>query len=715
MKKGPINSLEMLTDESVFSRYILKRKIGHGGMAEVFLGRQLEADSDTPPQVIKCILPELSGNPQFLAMFINEAQLAAQMEHPNIVQVLDFGEFNGRLYMAMEYVEGLDCWRFTRRLHPWGDDHAALAVWIICRVLDALEYAHEMTDVNGRPLNVVHRDLSPSNIYLSLSGEVKLGDFGIAKIDSDRYRQIKMIPKGKFGYVAPEQVEGLSIDKRADIFAVGVVLAELLIGKKMFSGQSQLSIMLEIKEGQLETLEQNVDRIEPRLLEIMHGALTRRPEDRYGSAAEFREALSTYIEGQGRTSSTDELAIQVRRAVELRDKMSSMPAGYQRGTPITPEVTPLDAAATTMSVFNTPGPWPNQEQDLTPVAAEYLIEADENTPFAGTPITWKHTPFEDEWQYTARLPDDSTIGPTSFAHIIELICSDEISQDTMISVDGHNYVPAYSRPELMRHLPVYTPTRDVDELNTPDRRGVLQLEAPGEVILSLAIHGETGMLVCKQGRKRKEVYFQEGHPVYVSSNDPGELLGEYLVSEGAIERSELELALALLPKFNGHMGDTLIALGMLSAVKLFNYIGDQIRNRFKELVAWQHGHYDFYRGVSCRPDIFEVTVEPFALVSEYLLKNSKRIPVESTFTAMADSTIVPSSLIKGLLPRLPLPQKIGDILRDLLEPSTLTDLITSQKDPNSKQILVQSLYLAVETGLWIVEGSSPPWRAMEII
>ncbi len=705
-----VTSSTALPSGAVFGSYYLTRKIGHGGMAEVFLGRHLDLGPAAPPRVLKCILPDLVNNPQFLAMFINEAQLAAQMNHPNIVQVLEFGEVEGRVFMVMEYVEGLDCWRFARRLHPWGDDHTAIAVSIVCQVLEALEYAHTMTDVNGQPLGVIHRDLSPSNIYLSLQGDVKLGDFGIAQIDSSRYRQIPMIPKGKFGYVAPEQVEGQAIDQRADIFAVGVVLAELLIGKKMFSGQSQLSVMLEIKEARLDALEQNVDRVEPALLDILHGALARKPADRYASANELKHVLTEYLDVQRRVPSSQALGQLVTRAVELADSGSITAAG----APITGEITPVDLTSVAPSSVDPPTPI-TEEQDKTPLATDFYSAGAMTTPEQGTPVTRDSSPFENEWQYTARLSDGRMIGPSPYAHIIELICSDDIGPDTPISVDGRLFVPASRRPELTRHLPVYTPTCDVTELETPDRRGVLQLETPGEVILTLALNLESGMLVCKQGLKRKEVYFEEGQPVYVSSNDPKELLGEYLVSRGAIDSSELELALALLPKFNGHMGDTLIALGMLSAIDLFNYIGDQIRNRFRDLIVWNYGHYEFYRGVSCRPDVFEVSLDPFAIVAECVLGSSAKIPVKTTLETMADCTVAPSSLTSGLLARLQLPREIADILQDLIETCSLRDLADGKDDPDSQRTLVQALYIATEIGLWIIEGVSPPWRATENI
>ncbi|MCP4678039.1 MAG: serine/threonine protein kinase [Deltaproteobacteria bacterium] len=712
MKKEMDESSITLPNTVLFGRYLLTRKIGHGGMAEVFLGRDVEADLEAPVRVVKCILPELASDPRFLAMFINEAQLAAQMSHPNIVKVLDFGEFEGRLFMVMEYVEGLDCWRFARRLYPWGDDHTAMAVWVICRVLDALNYAHGMTDVNGQPLNVIHRDLSPSNIYLSMDGVVKLGDFGIARIDSTRYRQIPMIPKGKFGYVAPEQVEGLQMDSRADIFAVGIVLAELLIGKKIFSGQSQLSVMLEIKEARLDALVQNADRVEPELLEILHGSLARRPEERYGSVAEFKQVLSDYIEGQGRTLSSTHLAKQVRRAVELSEQRSSMPVGVQPATLDTQDITPIDAAVLA-PISIEPTTEPAGDFGKTPLSPESFIEEGESTPFAETPITRDSLPLEGDRRYTARLTDGRTIGPTSYAHILELVCSDEIGPDTPISVDGYHFVPASARSELTRHLPAYTPAWDTGELATPDRRGILQLEAPAEIVISLATRTETGMLVCKQGLRRKEVYLRNGIPVYVSSNDSSELLGEFLVSKGALERAELELALALLPKFNGHMGDTIIALGMLSAVELFNYIGDQIKSRFTELIDWKYGNYEFYKGTSCRPDVFEVTIDPFQFVSECLLISSEKIPVASTLSSMSENIVMPSNFSMDIIEKLILPKDIEHLLRDLTEPSALSELTDTSKAPGSKESLVRALYLALETGFWTVDGTSPPWRAPE--
>ncbi len=674
-----------------FGPYYLTRKIGRGGMAEVFLGYRLRDLPDEEPRVIKCILPSLSTDPQFLAMFTNEAQLAAQMDHPGIVKVLDFGEYEGRLYMAMEFVDGLDCWRFARRLYPWGQNHTALAVWIACRVLDALEYAHDMKDVNGHSLNVVHRDLSPSNIYLSKEGHVKLGDFGIAKIDSARYRAVNLIPKGKFGYVAPEQVEGRKIDQRADIFSMGVVLAELLIGKKMFAGSSQLSVMLAITEGRLDTLEQNVDRIDPDLLKILLKALARDPERRFQEVGEFRTALEGFLESGNFTPSATDLGVLVRNAVEQgSNKDSDKPSSPDDGPVTMPEVASVP-----------PTGLPHEDDSE---------EALEEFPMTGTPVTRTSTPFRENYQYAAKLEDGRKVGPTSYAHIIELIYSDHIGPNTLVAVDGKNYVSASKCPELTRHLPVYTPTMSMDEIETPDRRGRLHLETPAELILSLSIKGETGMLVCKQELRRKEVYMRDGGAVYVSSNDAHELLGEYLVSEGVLEREEQELALTLLPRFNGHLGDTIIALGMLSAVELFQHIGEQIRSRFADLITWGSGQYEFYRGVACRADIMEMQFDLFKDVATGLIRMSEELPVEETLSAMESSVLVDKPQAARVLSKLDLPYEVEASVNHFLSNGNVGEALKSAPEQGDDKNLVQALYIGIESGIFSVHGNNPPWR-----
>jgi serine/threonine-protein kinase len=696
--KGRLIPKQSAADGFVFDHYFLDKRLAHGGMAEVFLGRDMDVERKEERCVVKCILPDLAGDPQFLAMFLNEAQLAAQMDHPNIVKVLDFGEHDGLLYMAMEYVNGLDCWRFARRVYPFGEDHAAVCASIITQILDALAYAHAMRDVNGRLLRVVHRDLSPSNIYLSRAGQAKLGDFGIARIESTRYRQITYIPRGKFGYVAPEQIEGGTVDSRADIFAMGIVLAELLIGKKLFKGPSQLSVLLEIRDGRFYTLEQNEDRIEPGLVHILHKALSLSPENRYQSASAFRDAITHYM-GR-RLDCVSALAALVAFAAD-NDAQTFGPSEAVR-----PSISQNISTSETIDVDSLPPSMiPTNPNRVTPS----IWDLDEND--CGDDVTPISSGFDPErdWRYTVQFEDGRIVQSMSFAHVMELICRDEIGPKSAVSVNNGPFLPVDHYPELFRHVPIYTPTLDVKDVKNPDRRGVFAVEGPAEVVLSLALSEETGLLVCKKNKNRKEVYFKRGTPVYASSNDPKELLGEYLVSKGIIERSELDMALAVLPKFDGHMGDSLIALGMVSAMELFRAIGDQIRTRFAELLTWGHGTYEFYRGIIGRQNAPEIPINPYIFVADTLFSHAAGLDHAAVVQATKEGIVSPTGTAIEILHRISLPEDIDSLLRTMNRSTSVSDIAAGCDEVSC----AAALYVGIEMGIWTMEGSSPPWRIPE--
>jgi len=668
--------------------YTLLRKLAHGGMAEIFLAARTGEDTGTPV-VIKCILPELANDPRFVAMFLNEAQLAAHMHHPGIVQVMAFGEENGRLYMVMEFVDGLDCWRFARRSESWGADHAGVAVYIIRQVLDALSFAHNMRDVNGDRLMVVHRDLSPSNIYLSRSGQVKLGDFGIARVESTRFRPVQVIPRGKFGYMAPEQVEGQPVDMRADIYSAGVVLSELLIREQLFSGTSQLSVMLDIRDGRLEKLERHAGKIPEGLRQVLEGALARDPADRYRTAAEFSQALEAFEVAMAHPIGQEEFAALVEKAMDE--------GGRQGNT-----TSDISAIAKNMAGGEVLGMQLTHPDGITNVDA--LRRAKEQ----GTPITMDFEQQTGQGRYWARLPDQPAVGPTSFAHIVELIYSDRIGEDTFVSRDGVNFEPAGAFPELVRHLPVYTPATEDTDVTPPKRRGVLDIEPPCQVLLTIAASGDTGALVCDSSGRRKEIYLREGIAVYVGSNEPGELLGEYLVEHRILERSELEMALALLPKFHGHLGDTLIALGMLTAVELLQHINGQISERLDDLITWQNGNYEFYEDVEVRKGVLEVQIDPIRFVREFLESRLSTISGDRIFAELSPYQVAPTPLRDRLIDRLHLSEPRNGIIRGLTGWTRVSELIFLT--PTVPQEVGKSLFVAVESGLWTCDGPSIPWH-----
>ena len=544
-------------------------------------------------------------------------------------------------------------------------------------------------------MSVVHRDFSPSNIYLSVDGSVKIGDFGIAQIDSDRYRPIQFIAKGKFGYMAPEQVEGLKVDRRADVYSAGVVLSELLIGRKLFSGNSRLSVMLNIRDGRTEVLDDNVERISSEVMEILRGALARKPSERYQSAAQFADRLNEFLVSTGRDVLPEDLGRMVRRAVDLRDQRSSTPDTMPERTPITEDGLVTEALLDEQT----------DGLDLTNRFAGLEVESPESN---GTPVTTESESFQSEGRYLARIAEGMTIGPTSYAHIIELIYSDRIGPQTEISLDGHKFHPSSDFPELARHLPVYTPTCDVNDMATPDRRGFLEMEPPTEILLTLAAKKESGLFVCQTGQRRKEVYLVNGNPVYVGSNDSKELLGEFLVEKGIIDRMELEMALALLPKFNGHMGDTLIALGMLTAVNLFGHIKEQVLSRLDELLGWREGNYEYYRGAECRSGVVELSINPFHFVKEKVLRDVQDINAAVVLDEMGSCLVAPTPILPELIDLLNFPTEIEEKIK------SITDWLSVRELTNiagrSPIVLARALYVALETGLWAFDGRVPPWR-----
>jgi serine/threonine protein kinase len=269
-----------------------------GGMAELFVATSPGEHGFQKKVVIKRLLPHLSVDDTYKEMFIDEAKLTAKLVHPKIAQTFELGRVDSSLFIAMEFVDGIDVLALLRefasrrrRVEP------QLAAWIAHEVLDALDYAHNLRDETGKSLGIVHRDISPSNVLLSVRGDVKLVDFGIARaIDPDRAHKSKSgTLKGKYGYMSPEQVIELSLDGRSDVFSVGVVLAELLTGRRLFAAPNELDVLLMVRDAKLTRLDKYGIDIEPGLQAIVRKALKKPLEERWPSAAAFRDALGEWL------------------------------------------------------------------------------------------------------------------------------------------------------------------------------------------------------------------------------------------------------------------------------------------------------------------------------------------------------------------------------------------------------------------------------------
>ena len=295
-----------------FGRYTLLEPIGNGGMAEVFRAKS-RSDGLRRIVAIKRIHASLSVDPQFVDMFIDEANVAAGLNHTNIAQVFDFGRVGNQYYIAIEHIHGRD---FRTLVRGFAAENAHLPVAAACHLIEkvcaGLDYAHERTDPSGRPIDLVHRDISLQNLLLSFDGEVKIIDFGVAKAVGRLSRTQAGFVKGKFAYMSPEQIRGLPLDARSDIFSCGIVLWELLTSRRLFASQLTIDTLRKVRDAVVPRPSSINPHVPRELDEIVLKALSKHVEDRYQSARELGDALQACAKKSGHTMRRSELADWVR-------------------------------------------------------------------------------------------------------------------------------------------------------------------------------------------------------------------------------------------------------------------------------------------------------------------------------------------------------------------------------------------------------------------
>ena len=283
-----------------FGKYLLLERINIGGMAEVFRAKTFGVEGFERIVAIKRILPSLIEDDEFVTMFIDEARIAVQLNHPNITQIYELGKHGDHYYIAMEFLASRDLRLILDRLN---DQQQLMpipqAAYIATKICEALDYAHRKRDAGGTPMNIIHRDVSPQNILVSFDGDVKMIDFGIAKAANRASKTQVGVLKGKFAYMSPEQVRGLPIDRRSDVFAVGIVLYEMLTGERLFIAESDFSTLQKVRDAVVEPPSTFNRKILPELEAIVMKALARDVEDRYQWTSDLAEALQPYlIEGR---------------------------------------------------------------------------------------------------------------------------------------------------------------------------------------------------------------------------------------------------------------------------------------------------------------------------------------------------------------------------------------------------------------------------------
>jgi serine/threonine protein kinase len=564
-----------------FGPFWLEARLAVGGTAEVYIARPIDDRAQPRKLVVKRLLPHFVADPEGRTMFEREAALHTAVHHENVVEVFGSGIAGDEPWLAMEWVEGCDLYRLLRRLNNAGRRLGrGVAGYIARSLLRALQSVHTARDAAGQPMVIIHRDVTPSNVYLASDGQVKLGDFGIARSANRSTLASAGGPmlKGKFAYLAPEQVAGEGFDQRADLFATAVVMAEMLLGRPLFAGSGQLAVLLAIRDCRIDPLREARATFPPGLFEVLERALTRDPANRFPTAAAFFDALAPFDTNPAAAHA--ELGALVRW-VQSAPSAEQMQAVRDSGAKLRAATAAGDRARDAAPESEKP---PEDDADRT---GEYH------------PIPSFVTSGSGE-----------RFGPWAFARLIEAIATGEVGRTDRIEYMGRDAVALGSIAELARFLPALTAatTNRMAGVGVPDFVDTVSPGALVTVLVSVLEAEATGVLFAEgptESRRslaqasgysgRKELYFVAGKLAHIASSNASELLGEYLLRRGHISRPELEVALAALPRYGGRMGDTLASLGLLPSLDIFRAIRDQGRDRLIDLFQWRTGSLTFYK------------------------------------------------------------------------------------------------------------------------
>ncbi len=509
-------------------RYQIVDRLAVGGMAELFKATLTGEHGFAKLVAIKKILPHLATDHSFVEMFIDEARITAQLDHRHIVQVFELGTDADTPYIAMQYVDGLDvlallreCARSQIRLPP---DLAAL---IVRDVLDALDYAHHALDASGRPLGIIHRDISPGNVLLSWRGDVKLTDFGIARAAERRHKTEAGTLKGKYGYMSPEQVSGSEVDARSDLFSLGILLAEMVMARRLFTSTNDLDILLMVRDARLDRLHKYASEFPVELRVLTTKALQRRPEDRWQSAAQFRDALDEWLRRTTRASA--------RQLAALLGQVINAPTadlhGHGEGVVVAEndDGGALSGPLTRMSQVHA-------EAEAARARAEFI--SGEAIPSGVT----------------------GDIGSSGIVQVTH--DEDDVAPEDVEIPSGPREVGDIAQHPVLR---------------------VVYLLARSKGTGLLALEGRAGVL--------KEAYLVDGQPQFVSSNVESERLGNYLIQQGALTPQALQRAMSVVHHFGGRLADTLVGLDILDPLEAYRLLAKQVAAKLMEAFSWQKGRY----------------------------------------------------------------------------------------------------------------------------
>lgn len=639
---------------------MIDRRLAAGGMAEVFVATRLGPHGFSKTVALKRILPQFAGDPEFVTMFIEEARLAGKLAHPNVVQVFDFGEAGGDLYIAMELIVGSNVnllLRAAAELHRGVPTDVALH--IASQTAQALAYAHRQRSESGEQLGIVHRDVSPANILLTATGHVKLADFGIATVRERTRLTEDGHVRGKLGYMSPEQVVGRELDGRSDVFTLATVFTELLIAEPLFGVGSELDVLIRIRDVDLSALKGRRNDIPPDLLGLIERSLVKNPDDR-PTASAFADACAEIIRRRGMGHLPERLS-------ELLEELDLVAT-----RPVDPDSFHPGSGTTAFGAHH---------DDATEGLLEDFVQTAPEI-------------------YEVLTRGEGVVGPLSHPKLVEMITSGEIHSGSYISKDGSGARLATDLPELARYLTSPALQWRLDEISRADRSGSLQGGHLLGEVWELSERKMTGVLHLWDGRRRKKIYFVDGRVEFVASTDRGELLGEYLVANDHCLRMEVEMGLALLPRYGGRLGDALVGLGVLSPLELFRALSKQVRQKLLEAFRWREGQWAFVSGERSFEESLPLAYEPQSLARDATAQIDLDT-LQAWLEPYRDAVLHRNDSPSYALATYPLPASWARLLERVRGDATLSAILVRETASGRDDVLdiYRAFYLGLTTRL----------------
>jgi serine/threonine protein kinase len=536
-----------------FGKYVLVDHISSGGMADVYRAKVQGIRGFTKTVAIKRIHEHLLERTRFLRMFTDEAKIASRLVHHNIVQIHDLGEVDSMPYIAMEYVSGRDLYRVLKRLaamnrrFPW-----RLATLVISEVCTGLHFAHDFHSPDGQPQEIVHRDVSPRNIVLSYDGEVKLTDFGVARArDREEHTEHGVI-KGKVRYISPEGAKGEEVDRRSDIFSLGIVFAEMLTMAPLRDAPNEMMMLLDIRKGNFDR--GRIDELPEALRTVIDRAIATDPDDRYPSAAAMRDDLLSRVD------------------------------------PATQPMTKAEVTTFMHALFTDD------------------IEREKKSDFKAEQELQLELQREAEAQQHG-IP--TGVAPAAAGSPLNIFGGRE---------PGPVAVPAVKTP--------------IEEEGPPDLTGHLTEPSLCSLFHWLAESHEDGRLDVVREPIRKSIFFEEGHPVFATSNIESERFGEYLVTQGELSREQHAEVLDFAARKGIRFTEALLALDVCTPNHLFRALGEQVRDRILDLFTWTAGTFQLYHDAKPADPVLPLNLRSHTLIHEGV---QERLPLGIVRQAMREA------------------------------------------------------------------------------